>query len=276
MKKRIIVLTGSELRHDFFRKLLAIQHDIEVIQTYCEGTEKSVRAFVEKETDNKMRTKHLESRTQSEKDFFTTFTETSKDLSAPIFIPKGEINNEIYIKKIINQNPDLIIAYGCSLIKEPLLIAFPNRFLNVHLGISPYYRGSGTNYWPLVNSEPEFVGATFMYIDSGIDTGDIIHQIRARVIWGDTPSSIGNRLIMDIVPVYAEIIRNIDSIPKMPQPQTPTDEKVYRQKDYSEESVEKLYDKFKNGLVEKYLSEKDSRCLKSPIVENPSIIVPLK
>lgn len=273
MKKRIILLTGSELRHDFFRKFLALQPDIEIIQTYCEGTEKSLGAFIEKEENSQMRKKHVTAREQSEKDFFGAFVETAEDLSNPLSLPKGDINNPEYVKQIIDMNPDVIVAYGCSLIKEPLLEAFPNRFLNVHLGLSPYYRGSGTNYWPLVNGEPEFVGATFMYIDAGIDTGEIIHQIRARVFWGDTPSSIGNRLISDIVPVYANIIKNFNSLPKMPQPKIPENEKVCRQKDYDEKSVETLYENFQNGLVEKYIEEQSLRWEKSPIVENPGVIL---
>ena len=40
-----------------------------------------------------------------------------------------------------------------------------NKILNLHLGISPYYKGSGTNYFPLVNNEPQYVGATFMFLD---------------------------------------------------------------------------------------------------------------
>jgi len=208
MKKRIIILTGNELRHEFFRKFIALDNEIEIINTYCEGTEKSLRAFTEKEKEietTDMRMKHLEAREQSEKDFFEMFVKTTKDFSNPIFLSKGEINNPFYVEKIINSKADIIVAYGCSIIKEPLISAFPRRFLNVHLGLSPYYVGSGTNYWPLVNEEPEFVGATFMYIDAGIDTGEIIHQIRARIVWGDTPSSIGNRLILDMAPVYKTI-----------------------------------------------------------------------
>ena len=45
--------------------------------------------------------------------------------------------------------------------------------------MSPYYE-AWRNYWPLVNNEPECVGATFMKIDGGIDTGPILHQIRAN------------------------------------------------------------------------------------------------
>src|SRR5690606_10372264 len=103
-----------------------------------------------------------------------------------------------------------------SLIREPLLSAFQGRFLNVHLGLSPYYRGSGTNFWPLVNGEPEFVGATFMHIDAGVDTGEVIHQIRARIFPGDTPHQIGNRLIADMARVYAALIRDFDRLERMP------------------------------------------------------------
>lgn len=176
---KIIILTGAELRHSYVRRYIALDPQIEVLSTYCEGVEKSIQAMVEQESNNDLRLKHLTARQQSEVDFFAAFVDNSADNSHPVFIPKGEINTSEIVQKIISAQPDLIIAYGCSLIKEPLLSAFKGRFLNVHLGLSPYYRGSGTNYWPLVNGELEFVGATFMHIDAGIDTGNIIHQIRA-------------------------------------------------------------------------------------------------
>lgn len=271
MKKKVILLTGSELRHDFFRMRLAMEGRIELIQTYCEGTEKSLGALIQKEADGTtLRAKHLEAREQSEEDFFGAFAKTAEDRSRPLRVPKGAINQQEHAERIIDARPDIVMAYGCSIVKEPLLSAFAGRFLNVHLGISPYYRGSGTNYWPLVNGEPEFVGATFMHIDPGIDTGEIIHQMRARIVWGDTPSAIGNRLIGDIVPVYAAIAEHFEELPRMPQPQK-LDTRVWKQKDYDEASVARLYEQFENGLIERYLSERETRWQRSPIVENPAL-----
>ncbi|MDO8492720.1 MAG: formyl transferase [bacterium] len=269
--KRIVIFTGSELRHDFVRKFIAIDPEIMVAASFCEGAEKGYRAFVEKQTDTEMRMKHLIAREQSEKDFFGLFVEDSADKSNPLFLAKGDINKPQYFDQVVSLKPDLIIAFGCSIIKEPLLSAFSGRFLNVHLGLSPYYRGSGTNYWPLVNGEPEFVGATFMHIDPGIDTGEIIHQIRAEIVWGDTPSSIGNRLIKDMTSVYREIIKKIDHLPKMPQPEKFSG-REYRQRDYDEMSVQNLYTHFNNGLVEIYLKEKRGRCLKAPLVSNSGLL----
>ena len=41
--RRIVILTGSELRHEFLRMYLALSENIEVIYSYCEGQEKSLR-----------------------------------------------------------------------------------------------------------------------------------------------------------------------------------------------------------------------------------------
>lgn len=267
--KRIIILTGSELRHDFFRKHVALSEDIEVINSYCEGQEKCLRSFTEEDEEtNDIRLKHLSARERAEIDFFELFTKTSADYSKPIHLIKGEINNKKYTDAIISSKPDLLIAYGCSIIKEPLLSAFEGRFLNAHLGLSPYYRGAGTNYWPLVNGDPEYVGATFMHIDAGIDTGEIIHQVRARYFWGDTPSQVGNRLIVEMSQVYQSIIVNFDKLEKMPQHPIPSDEKVYKNKDYTEQSVLTLYKNFNDDLIGKYLHEEIARCTRVPIIKN--------
>jgi hypothetical protein len=43
--------------------------------------------------------------------------------------------------------------------------------VNLHLGLSPYYKGAGTNFWPLAKGEPECVGATFHILTREVDAG---------------------------------------------------------------------------------------------------------
>jgi hypothetical protein len=269
--KKIIILTGNELRHTFFRKNIAASDKIKVLNSYCEGDENSFLNRVKKEDNNDLREKHLTARMRSEMDFFSAFIGSTEDNSHPVFIPKGKINEPEIFENIIAAAPDLIVAYGCSLIKEPLLIAFKGRFLNIHLGLSPYYRGAGTNYWPLVNNEPEYVGATFMHINAGVDTGEIIHQMRAKIVWGDTPVQIGNRLITEMSVVCRDIIINFGNLAKMPQLLQPPIAKYYKEKDYSEDSVAALYENFKNGLIERYLVQEALGCQRAPIIQNPGI-----
>ena len=195
------------------------------------------------------------------------------DRSNPVYIAKGAINDDRYVREIIKRQPDLVIAYGCSIITEKLLSAFSGRFINVHLGIIALLPGSGTNFWPLVNAEPEFIGATFMHIDAGIDTGEIIHQIRPHIEVGDTPVQIGNRLIVAIAEEYLSIVNCFDGLepvgPDFFNSAIPT--KYYGKKDFTEDCVNQLYNNIRNGLIENYIETIKERHLNVPIFCNPAI-----
>ena len=270
-KKKIIILTGSELRHDFFRKYLALADEIEVLASYCEGTEKNLTSLTVNQRDNELRMAHLRAREQSEEDFFRPFVRVAPDRSNPIAIAKGEINASSHAAAIIEAAPDLLVCYGSSIIREPLLSAFPGRFLNIHLGLSPYYRGSGTNFWPLVDGKPEYVGVTFMHIDAGVDTGEVIHQMRGKIALGDSPVQIGNRLITEMAETCLKIVLRWDTLNKMPQIAPSPGNKIFRKKDYTEESVSTLYTRFSNGLIRDYLRNETERCAAVPIVQNGSL-----
>ena len=250
---RIVLLTGSEIRHEYFRKKISCDSRIEVLASFCEGLEDSLENRIkENDESSDHQLEHVRARTQTEKDFFEHFIRNSEDHSKPKFIPKGSINDKDVVQEIISLCPDLIICYGSSLIKSKLLNLYEQRFVNVHLGLSPYYRGSGTNVWPLINNEPHMVGATFMHIDAGIDTGKIIHQIRADIYLGDSPHTIGNRLIKKMTEVYAEIIINFDKLEDVKQPKAKG--KLYLRKDFDSEACRILYKNFSEGMIEKFIS----------------------
>ena len=266
----IVILTGAELRHDYVRKLLALTPGVHVQRSYCEDM--NLESFVREQPGSKCeRLAHLAMRAQSEQDCFAIFCGFIEDRSNPVRLSKGEINEDHRIDEIKLLSPDLIVAYGCSLIKAPLLAAFNRRILNVHLGLSPYYRGSSTNYWPLVNKAPEYVGATFMYMDEGIDTGEIIHQIRARIYSGDSAHQIGNRLIGDVALIYGDIIQNFKNLKSTEKLSEPAKIYYYRRSDFSEESVQILRGNFLAGLIDKYNSHKQERCRTVPIIKNPAV-----
>jgi phosphoribosylglycinamide formyltransferase-1 len=266
----VVLLTGSELRHEFFRKFIAHDNHINVLASYCESSKGSLRQLVSEENVNNFRSQHLDARDKTEIDFFQLFCDKITDQSNPIFIQKGEINDDCHVKSIIELNPDLIIAYGCSIIKSELLYRFERRFINIHLGLSPYYRGSGTNFWPFVNKELHFIGTTFMYIDAGVDTGEIIHQIRAEIIFNDTIHQIGNRLIKDSFITCVELVKNFTAIQPMPPLAfDKTNERYYRKKDFTEDALIMAYNNLKQGLIDDFLENKNTLYDRYPIISNP-------
>lgn len=269
---KVVLLTGNELRHEFFRKFIAHDDGINVLATFCESEKGNLNELINKEAENPFRQKHLASRKLTEEDFFKIYCDHITDKSSPIFIEKGQINDAIQVNTISNLNPDVIISYGCSIIRSSLLTAFKDRFMNIHLGLSPYYRGSGTNFWPFVNKELQFVGTTFMYIDSGVDTGEIIHQIRARIDYNDNIHQIGNRLIKDSFVECKKLIKQFFRIKKMeqPNPDKMKDKKrYYRKIDFTEDAVKNAYRNIEEGMIENYLSNKELIDRQFPILTNP-------
>lgn len=263
--KRVIILTSDSLRHSFMRKAIALDSNIRVLRSYCERQRHILYDLAQED----LQTRHLTARDLSEKDFFESFVALTPDYSNPVLIEKNEINESHRVQEICSLNPDLIIAYGCSIIKPPLIKHFTHKILNVHLGLSPYYRGSGTNYFPFVNNELECVGATFMYMDEGIDTGDIIHQIQATIYPNDTNlHQIGNRLISKVAQVYRDIINHYENLDKISQPEDKKSGKLYKNKDFTPQSLYTIYENIKNNMILNYLKNP----VKLKLYQNPYLL----
>ncbi len=93
----------------------------------------------------------------------------------PLKILNGEINSMKYDQLKCFLQSDLYIVFGSSFIKGWLAnFLEKNKALNVHMGLSPYYRGSACNFWALYDSLPNFVGGTVHLLTKGLDSGPII------------------------------------------------------------------------------------------------------
>ena len=69
---------------------------------------------------------------------------------------------------------DLYIIFGSSFIKGWLVdYLIKKRAINIHMGLSPYYRGSSCNFWAMYDQKPEYVGATIHRLSKGLDSGDM-------------------------------------------------------------------------------------------------------
>jgi len=78
---------------------------------------------------------------------------------------------------------DVYIVFGASYIKGPLAdFLVRHRAINIHMGVSPYYRGSSCNFWAMYDNRPELVGATIHLLSKGLDSGAILfHALPAAV-----------------------------------------------------------------------------------------------
>jgi len=248
--------------------MMANHHKINVLKTYAESSS-SFKLNIKKPSNNSLDDKvalHFDARHNTEYDFFSDFINYCEDKSNSKIIKKGDINNIEIVNEIIDLKPDLIVTYGCSLIKPKLIDTFKNRIINVHLGLSPYYFGTGTNFHCLVNNEFQFEGYTFMYMDEGIDTGNIIHQARATILPFDNPHQVGNRLIKQMTQDFIKLVANFKQVTKKNKA-TNFIGKTYKNKDATDELIYKLYNNFSNDAVLNYLKNISKLIEQYPIIE---------
>lgn len=266
----MVILTSGELRHRFVRMCLAADDRLEVLRSYCEEPSVGLAATLATRTDvDPIEQAHLRARDAAEDDFFGTFCRAVPDRSRPVAVPRGAINLGAAVEEIVGLDPDVVAAFGCSVVGDELIEAFPGRIVNLHLGLSPYYRGSGTNLWPLIHGRPELVGATFMYLDAGIDTGEIIHQVRARIVPGDDVHRIGNRVIADAGIAYRDVLHHIGELGHQPQPPEPDQVHVHRRAEVDGPALRRLRDQLDGGLVGDHLEHRREREAAAPIVVHP-------
>ena len=115
-----------------------------------------------------------------------------KDLN--IMQPEKVRKNEEFINAIKKINPDVIcvVAYGKILPKEILEIP---RYgcVNVHGSLLPRYRGAAPIQWAVLNGDKE-TGITTMYMDEGMDTGDMILKEKVEIGEDETTGELWDRL----------------------------------------------------------------------------------
>jgi methionyl-tRNA formyltransferase len=88
----------------------------------------------------------------------------------------SSVNDEACLNAIQLLNPDIIIVNGTRIISKKILQSTNAIFVNMHVGITPFYRGSHGGYWAMHNDDVEHFGTTIHLIDAGVDTGAVISQ----------------------------------------------------------------------------------------------------
>lgn len=250
---RGIVLTSTMRRHQFLANTVAGRLEVA-------GVWQEEKAFEPEQSAGSAEAaavirEHLAARDASEAQYFAGHDA----VQAPVRrVFRGGCNAPDEIQAMRRLAPDVVLVFGTSLLKQPLIDAFAGRVVNVHLGLSPYYRGAGTNFWPLVNGEPEYCGATIHVLDIGVDSGPILAHVRPDVQSGDGPHDIGNRTIAAAAEALADVAaayghRSIRGVVRTEAG------RVYRRADFSADAVRRLYANFAAGMIAEYLRERAAR-----------------
>jgi folate-dependent phosphoribosylglycinamide formyltransferase PurN len=254
---RAILLTSTSRRHVYVANTVAAGCDLAGVWQ----EEKSFRPerYARDAGDEAVIQRHFAARDDSEAHYFAAHSKVrlEPDTTHRV-VTAGACSDPAEVQLMLAARPDVVLVFGTGILREPLLSAFDGRIINIHLGLSPYYRGAGTNFWPLVNREPEYVGATIHYLDAGIDTGPIISHARPAIERGDGPHDLGNKAI--VAAAHALLLAAAAHVAGVARavPQSGGG-RLYQRKDFSADAVRALYRNFETGMIDEYLAARPAR-----------------
>ena len=124
----------------------------------------------------------------------------------PVFQPV-RIRKDYDVLKELDIDLIVTCAYGQIIPKE--VLELPKRgCVNVHASILPKYRGAAPIQWALLNGEAK-TGVTIMYMDEGMDTGDIIKIAEIPILDTDNVGTLHNKLSILGRDTLASVLDNL-------------------------------------------------------------------
>lgn len=136
-----------------------------------------------------------------------------------IYQPEKVRKNVEFIEEIKKLEPDVIcvVAYGKILPQE--ILEIPKLgCINVHGSLLPKYRGAAPIQWAVLNGD-KTTGVTTMYMDVGMDTGDMILKEETEIGENETTGELWDRLAQIGAKLLVKTLEQVENgtAPRIPQ-----------------------------------------------------------
>lgn len=127
---------------------------------------------------------------------YTPVKEKALELGLDVYQPQRVKETE-FIEKLKKMNPDAIVVIAFGQILPKAILDMPKYgCINVHASLLPKYRGAAPIQWSVIDGEKE-TGVTTMYMNEGLDTGDIIDKVVVPIDKKETGGSLFDKLAIE-------------------------------------------------------------------------------
>lgn len=138
---------------------------------------------------------------------------TKQGLDAPARMPGADKlhtvedhNGEDCLALLSDANPDVMLVYGTAVIADATLSQARLTALNMHTGLSPWYRGDSTLFWPVYYDQEDKLGVTVHRLTAKIDGGDIVATAPVAHEAGDTEADLFAKGVREGTRLYVEAV----------------------------------------------------------------------
>lgn len=128
-----------------------------------------------------------------------------------VYQPVKVRNNPEFLEEVKKLNPDLIcvVAYG-KILPQELLDIPKYGCVNVHGSLLPEYRGAAPIQWAVLNGDKK-TGVTTMFMNAGMDTGDMILKEEVEIGNDETTGELWDRLKMIGANLLIKTVKEIEN-----------------------------------------------------------------
>lgn len=128
-----------------------------------------------------------------------------------VYQPVKVRNNPEFLEDVKKLNPDLIcvVAYG-KILPQELLDIPKYGCVNVHGSLLPEYRGAAPIQWAVLNGDKK-TGVTTMFMNAGMDTGDMILKEEVEIGNDETTGELWDRLKMIGANLLIKTVKEIEN-----------------------------------------------------------------
>jgi len=254
---KAIIFSGTHSRHLWLHKeviecfdnvLAIVMKREEVVPLPPQGLE---------EIDKNNFIRHFKEREKIENKYYGKLDVQKTFSGATVYETTSlELNSKKTLEIIKKYNADFCFIFGTDLIKEPILSALPLKKINLHLGLSPWYKGGATLFWPFYFLEPQFAGVTIHYINSKPDAGGIIHQKCPELDKNDGIHDVGAKCVVSASIEVKKLCKKISLGHEIKSSEQKTSGRVWQGNDFLPQHLRLIYNLFNNNIVKEFLEGK--------------------
>ncbi|MDO8487490.1 MAG: formyltransferase family protein [Candidatus Curtissbacteria bacterium] len=259
---KILFIGGNQIRHLYVAN--AINSEITLSGAILQQRGSLIPKTPDglEDIDRKNFIRHFKEREECELRYF----QKQKTLPCPtITIDDISKNSGKLLNFYEKIKPDVVFIFGSGMIGNPLFSKLPRKTINMHLGLSPRYRGSATLFWPFYFLEPTYAGSTFHFINQEPDAGDVIHQVRPFLEKGDGIHDVACKVVLKSAEEAIKLLKKMEGKDIKGVRQKNTGKK-FLTTDFRPEHLRVIYNLFENKIVDYYLEGK-LRCRTPKLVE---------
>jgi folate-dependent phosphoribosylglycinamide formyltransferase PurN len=169
-------------------------------------------------------------------------------------VSKETLNSKDVANVISRFGSKLLLSYGCHKLDDSLIKKAGGHAWNCHGGLSPWYKGAITHFWPSYMLEPQMTGMTVHQLTCELDAGGVVHQCVSPLVEGDTLHMLAARAVIQLADELPKLLEIAVEQETVAMKEHTTTGMLWRAEHWQPHHLTLIYRHYEDRIVDLYLA----------------------